>query len=337
MPTNNRRQQGFALITALGITVILMGVIGIMVISSVGDLQQSRSSIQLSQARAAAEAGIAVGHDALQSTTFNSNLSTVLNGYSTTFINNGSDPTTTWVVPQSNWATVASSLQTTLNNTAASNAVTSSTLSGIGSTTINYQLSNFRGRLLATTATASNQNYILDYTITSTGTANGGTRTVTEQGTFTVLMGQGSLNRYLFLVNNAGGQGGFFGNNTVFNGPVHANTNWGFSGTPTFNGLVTASNGPNANWSSVGMTNPSTLGIYHYCGNNPTPTLLLANSNPPCSTPAFNGGFAYVPAPITLPTSALGQARAALGLNPTTDADNNGTPDQPTTLEIASG
>jgi Tfp pilus assembly protein PilX len=336
MPTNTyintrtkKRQEGFALITALGITVILMGIIGIMVVGSVGDLQQSRSSIQLSQARAAAEAGIAVGHDALQSTTFNSNLSTVLNTYSTTFVNNGNDPTTTWVVPQNNWATVASSLQTSLNNTAASNAVPSSALSSMGSATITYQLSNFRGRLLATTAVASNQNYVMDYTITATGTANGGTRTVTEQGTFTVLMGQGSLNRYLFLVNNAGGQGGYFGTNSVFNGPVHANLNWGFRGTPTFNGPVTASNGSNANWSSVGLTNPSTLGIYHWCSGSRT--LSLATSNPPCSTPAFNGGFNYVATPIPLPTTALGQARAALGLNPA--VTSGGVPVAPTPLE----
>jgi Domain of unknown function (DUF4900) len=331
MQSKQSKQQGFALITALGVMVILMGVVGIMVVSSVGELQQSRASIQLSQARAVAEAGIAVGHDALQSTTFNTNLSTILNGYSTTFINNGSDPTTTWVIPQSNWATVANSLQTTLNNTAASNAVSLSALNSVGSAVINYQLSNFRGRLLATSATTSNQNYILDYTITSTGTANGGTRNVTEQGTFTVLMGQGSLNRYLFLVNNAGGQGGFFGNGTVFNGPVHANQNWGFSGNPIFNGPVTASNGSNANWSSVGLTNPSTIGVYHWCTSNNTRTLSTATSNPPCSTPTFNGGFTYVAAPIALPTSALGQARAALGLNPA--VTSGGVPVAPTTLE----
>jgi Tfp pilus assembly protein PilX len=346
MQTNKRtdkRQEGFALITALGITVILMGIIGIMVVSSVGDLQQSRSSIQLSQARSAAEAGIAVGHDALQSTTFNTNLSTVLNTYSTTFVNNGNDPTTTWVVPQSNWATLASSLQTSLNNTAATNAVPSSALSSMGSAVINYQLSNFRGRLLATSATTSNQNYVMDYTITSTGTANGGTRNVTEQGTFTVLMGQGSLNRYLFLVNDAGGQGGFFNSSSVFNGPVHANKNWGFNGNPTFTGLVTASNGLNANWTGSGVPNPPSasngdIGIYYWCPPSPGSTRLnratnavTATSNPPCSAPVFSGGFAYVSAPIPLPTSSLGQARAALGLNPA--VTSGGVPVAPTALE----
>jgi Tfp pilus assembly protein PilX len=317
----NRRQEGFALITALGITVILMGIIGIMVVSSVGDLQQSRSSIQLSQARAVAEAGIAVGHDALQGTGYTS-LQSTLTGYSV----QGIDPTTTWAIPQSNWATLANSIQSTLNTNVASSTVTSSTLAGVGSASINYQLSNFRGRLLGTS-----QSYVMDYTITSTGTANGGKRNVIEQGTFGILMGQSSLNRYLFLVNDAGGQGGFFDSTSVFNGPVHANQNWGFRGNPRFTGPVTASNGANANWSSAGLANPANRGIYYWCGGN-SPTLSLATSNPPCSVPVFSGGFNYVAAPVTLPTTALGQSRAALGLNPA--VLTNGVPTAPTALEI---
>jgi Tfp pilus assembly protein PilX len=310
----NKKQQGFALITALGVMVILMGIIGIMVVSSVGDLQQSRSSIQLSQARAVAEAGIAVGHDALQGTGV-STLQSTMNAYSTTFSNNGSNPTTTWVVPNSAWATVASNFTTAMNNNASATTITSSTLAGVGSASINYQLSNFRGRLLAATQSGSTQSYVMDYTITATGTANNGKRNVIEQGSFSIQMGQASLNRYLFLVNNAGGQGGFFDSTSTFNGPVHANSNWGFTGNPQFLGQVTASDSS----------------IWYWCGN--TRVQRSATSNPPCSVPNFAQGFQFNQPVVTLPTSALGQARAALGLNPTTDANNDGTPDAPTTLE----
>jgi Tfp pilus assembly protein PilX len=310
---SNKRQQGFALITALGVMVILMGVIGILVISSIGDLQQSRSSIQLSQARAVAEAGIAVGHDALQGTG-NNGLQAILNGYSTTFASANNNPTTTWVVPQSNWTTLASSLETTLNNTAISNTVSSSALNGAGSVNVKYQLSNFRGLLLATTAASSTQSYVMDYTITSTGSANGGTRNVIEQGSFQIQMGQGSLSQYLFLINNSGGQTGYYDSSSFFNGPVHSNTSWGFKGNPQFLGAVTTS---------------SNATFYHCNGNV---TLVAASSNPPCSSPIYAQGFQFAQPTVPLPTSALGQARAALGLNPA--VLTNGVPTAPTNVEI---
>jgi Domain of unknown function (DUF4900) len=298
-----------------------MGVIGILVVSTVGDLQQSRSSLQLSQARAVAEAGIAVGHDALQGTG-NTSLQNTLNGFSTSFANAGSNPTTTWVVPQSSWNSVASSLQTALNTTAASNSVTSSTLGGVGSASVIYQLSNFRGRLLAPTSTSSTQSYVMDYTITSTGSANGATRNVTEQGSFTIQMGQGSLNRYLFLVNNSNAQaGGFYNSGNVFNGPVHSNTSWGFSGNPQFLGPVTTA------------SNQTFYTCFTGSGRNVTSTLtpLTTSSNPPCSSPNYAQGFQFNQPTIPLPTSALGQARAALGLDPT--VSTNGVPNAPTALE----
>jgi Tfp pilus assembly protein PilX len=326
----NGTQQGFALITALGVMVILMGIIGIMVVSSVGDLQQSRSSIQLSQARAVAEAGIAVGHDALQGTAVNS-LKPIMANYSTSFANNG-DPTTTWVIPQSDWATLANNLQTTLNANTGIKSISASTLNNVGQTSINYSISNFRGRQFATTANGSNQNFVMDYAITSTGTANGGTRTVIEQGSFSIQMGRTSLSQWLFLVNDAGGSSGFFDSSSIFNGPVHANKNWGFTGNPTFLGEVSASNGTDADWSTAGLTTPATRGIYYHCGG--APVLLLATSKPPCSVPDFKKGFSYRKDPIALPTSALGQQRAALGLNPSTDANNDGSPDAPSALEI---
>ena len=326
----NRKQQGFALITALGVTVILMGIIGIMVVSSVGDLQQSRSSLQLSQARAVAEAGIAVGHDALQGKAVN-DLKPTMAAYSTSFANNG-DPTTTWVIPQSDWATLASALQTKLNADTTIKAVSESSLDSVGKADITYSISNFRGRQFATTAQGSNQSFVMDYAITSKGTASGGTRTVVEQGSISIQMGRTSLSQWLFLVNNAGGANGFFDSSSVFNGPVHANTNWGFTGNPTFLGEVSASNGSNADWIASGLTNPTARGIYYHCGG--APVLSLATSRPPCSVPDFKKGFSYRKDPIALPKSALGQQRAALGLIATTDSNNDGTPDVPTALEI---
>jgi Tfp pilus assembly protein PilX len=337
------KQQGFALITALGVTVILMGVIGILVVSSVGDLQQSRSSIQLSQARAVAESGIAVGHDALQGTAVDG-LKPIMAGYSTSFANTG-DPTTTWVIPQSDWATVASDLQTNLNNNTAIKSVSASSLDNVGSAAINYSITNFRGRQFATTTSGSNQSFVMDYAITSTGTANGGTRTVVEQGSISIQMGRTSLSQWLFLVNDAGGKGGFFDSSSTFNGPVHANKNWGFRGNPTFLGEVSASNGEDADWTASGMSTPPTneRGIYYWCPSRST-NAELATSKPPCSVPDFKKGFSYRKEPIALPTSALGQQRAALGLNPTTDvitgnastgtSGADGKPDEPSALEI---
>jgi Tfp pilus assembly protein PilX len=337
----NKKQQGFALITALGVMVILMGVIGILVVSSVGDLQQSRSSIQLSQARAVAEAGIAVGHDALQGTAVNS-LKPIMAGYSTSFANTG-DPTTTWVIPQSDWATLSTNLESALNSNTTIKTIAASDLDNVGSAAINYSISNFRGRQFAATATGSNQSFVMDYAVTSTGTASGGTRTVIEQGSISIQMGRTSLSQWLFLVNDAGGKSGYFDSSSVFNGPVHANKNWGFTGNPTFNGEVSASNGPDSDWSKSGMTAPtdSEKGIYYWCPSR-SADADLATSKPPCSVPDFKKGFSYIKEPIALPTSALGQQRAALGLNPTTDVVNNATgvapadgiPDEPTALEI---
>ncbi len=311
-----QNQQGFALVSAIAVAVVLMGVITVMMIGTVGNLQQTRATVKQAQARAVAEAGQTVARNALEGPA-KTEIQSTLNTYLTTFVGSSGNPATTWVVPSANWTTVASTLQTNLNANTAYTTMASSAVGGLGSGAMQFSITNFRGQSQGVQV----QTYLADYTITSTGTAADGKRTVEEKGTLTVQLGRQSLSQYLFLVDDAAGASGFFTTGNVFNGPAHANHNWGFRGAPQFNDTISTSDSNAWYWTASGCSGSSKL-------------QLAADSRPPCTVPVFAKGFQKSVPAIALPTTVLGQNRAALGLTPTTDINNDGLPDSPTTKEI---
>jgi type II secretory pathway component PulK len=103
---HNKKQDGFALVTALVLVVVLVSIISIMTLGTVGDLQQGRASVQLTQARAIAEAGAIYNEAYVLGTQAKSDIQTILNPYVTAFLTAGSNPATTWIVPTTSWGTV---------------------------------------------------------------------------------------------------------------------------------------------------------------------------------------------------------------------------------------
>lgn len=292
------RQQGIALITALIVSVVVFAVVAIMTVGTLGDLQQSRSSVQLAQARAVAEAGEVYARYVLAGPG-RADIKAVL----VPKMNLGANPATQWIIAQSSWAAVSSQLQSTLNGNSAYSSLGSSSLNGLGSASIVYEVKNFRGRTMG----ATQQSYVADYAVVSTGTAYQGRRRVQDKGILQIEVGRPSLSRWLFLVDDAQGQAGFFPTGTVFNGPVHANKNWGFWGKPEFKDEASTAQSGAWYW-KAGSTCTDGLG---------SPAWINGDSRPPCTVPIFAKGFSRNASNVPLPTSSLSQQRAALGMDPT--------------------
>jgi type II secretory pathway pseudopilin PulG len=308
------RRQGFALVTALVLMIVLSLVGGILLAGTVGELNQSRSSLQVSQARAAAEAGATYGQIQLASSA-QASMESILAPYVTAFLEQGKDPSEDWVIPPSAWSLVAASLASNLNGGFSTFPATTFSDDFPAGVTLQYSIDKLRGASLSNTL----QTYVADYTITSTGSVLNGRRRVEDKGSLTIPIGRGSLSQYLFLVDDAQGDRGFFPTGSVFNGPVHANENWGFWGRPQF--LDTAST--------------SQDGAYYWSlssrdGCSGAQRLWIAgDSRPPCTVPLFSQGFTRNADEIELPTTSLSQQRAALGLNPQYDNNGDGSPDAP--------
>ena len=181
--------------------------------------------------------------------------------------------------------------------------------------TLQYSVDNLRGASLSNTL----QEYVADYTITSTGSVHNGRRRVEDKGSLTIPIGRGSLSQYLFLVDDAQGDRGFFPTGSVFNGPVHANENWGFWGRPQFLDTASTSEDGAYYWS---------LSYYDGCAGWGK-EWVSGVSRPPCTVPQFDKGFTRNADEIELPTTSLSQQRAALGLNPQYDKNGDGRPDAP--------
>jgi len=318
---NMNKEKGIALITALVLMMVLVAVISVLTIQSLGELKQSKNSIVASEARNLAEAGAVYGTAMIQSQT-STVVAPLVTNFSSSFISNGGDPTTDPVIPKNQWSSIATTIQNYLSNNYAS--LTNSDLANAGRVNIRYRINNFRLSQLSSSGNGFSQVYKADYTVTATGrSVDGGRKRVTEKGYINIALGRPSLSQWLFLVQNAGGANGFFGTNSVFNGPVHANSNWGFWGQPTFTNLVTASDGGAWFWDIAGTCNDGQ-------GRS---VFMNAAARPPCTRPNFQAGYNWNVPPVTLPTSSLSQERAALGLAPDEDSDGDGQPDPVTTSE----
>ncbi len=310
-----REQRGFALVLALAVIMVLIGVIFALAVSTIGDLRQSRASIQHVQALAAAEAGATYAEYVL-SDLAQPEFRAIFLPYSTNFLSQGGNPASDWVIPENRWSTVANQLKTLLNTNHSS--LPSGTLENGATVALSYDIRDFRG----VTKSATAQTYTAEYQVTSTASVNRARRRVSSKGYMKIQIGRPSLSQWLFLVDDAGGSSGFFPTGSVFNGPVHANHNWGFWGQPLFKDVVsTADDGA---W------------YWHLRGDGcrgPSRKWIAGDSRPPCTVPLFKKGFVRNAPAIQLPKSAVSQERAALGLNPIQDQNGDGLPDPVTTQE----
>jgi len=308
------KKDGVALATALVLMTVLVAVISVLTISSLGEFKQSKNGILASQARNVAEAG-AVYAEAMINSKTASVVKPLVDGYSSQFINNGGDPSSDPVIPQDKWDDVATSIQTMLQDNYSS--LSGSDLDGAGRVNIRYKIDGFRLTALGSSGNGFSQTYTANYQVTSTGRADKGRKRIIEKGYLTIILGRPSLSQWLFLVEDAGGRRGFFSPGSVFNGPVHANQNWGFWGRPVFTDTVTSSDG----------------GAWFYNRNFRSDFLDSDHSADGYTRPDFQGGYNWHAARVELPRNALSQERAALGLPPDTDNNGDGIPDPPSRAE----
>jgi len=316
-----KRNKGIALVTALVLMMVLVAVIAVLTVQSLGEFKQSKDNVLAAEARNVAEAGIAYGN-AMMRTKITDMVTPLVNSYSGSFVAGGGDPSSSPVIPRHRWRHMGDAIQGGLQ--AQYSQLSSSDLDGAGRATIRYTINNFRLSQLSSSGNGFTQVYTAEYTIKSTGRTNdGGRRKVVEKGYINITLGRPSLAQWLFLVEDAGGNRGFFGTNSAFDGPVHANSNWGFWGTPTFTGMVTSSDGGAWFWDLDGSCR-DWLGMRVF---------LNASARPPCTQPDFQAGYNWNVPRIDLPTSSLSQERAALGLAPDTDDDGDGVPDPVTASE----
>lgn len=316
------KKKGIALVTALVLMMVLVAVISVLTIQSLGEFKQSKNNIIASEARNLAEGGAVYGNAMIKSQTDNI-VRPLITRYSSSFIARGGDPATEPVIPQDQWDNVAATIENSLNNNYGS--LSSSDLGGAGRVNVRYRVSNFRVAQLSSSGNGFTQVYSADYTVTSTARSqDGGKRRVIEKGYINITLGRPSLSQWLFLVENAGGSRGFFSSGSIFDGPVHANEDWGFWGRPTFTDLVTSSDGGAWFWDIAGT-----------CRDGRGRRVFMdAAARPPCTRPDFQAGYNWNVPRVELPTNSLSQERAALGLAPDTDDDGDGQPDPPTRSEV---
>ncbi|WP_457632458.1 DUF4900 domain-containing protein [Oceanithermus desulfurans] len=310
-----RKKQGIALVTALVLMMVLVAVIAILSVDTLSEIRQNKNNLVNSRARNVAEAGATYAGYVLDTQLF-SELKPIIDSYATSFVVGGNDPTTDYVIPQDAWDSVALQIKDALN--ANFSALPSSQLAGVGDASLSYDIRNFR---IASVPTAGGggqfQTYTAEYRVVATGTSGNNQRRIQEEGFLTIKVGRASLSQWLFLVEDAGGDRGFFPTGSVFDGPVHANSNWGFWGTPVFKGRITASDGGAWFWDIFNSCHDG-LGVKEF---------LNAGSRPPCTEPVFEKGYDWNAPRVELPTNALSQERAALGLDPTEDNNGDGVPD----------
>lgn len=145
------------------------------------------------------------------------------------------------------------------------------------------------------------QAFNFKYTITSTGTYNGSSRSVVSEGRLRVSATRGSFTDYLIFTDQHAMSGGtpiWFTTSTTFDGRVHTNDKLRFAYYPTFHDHVTSVSG---------------VADYYNYGSALT---LNADYNGTRDVPNFYGGFDRGEANITLPTNSYSQERASLGGNP---------------------
>jgi hypothetical protein len=281
-------QRGYILVTALIFMTILMLMGSMIITGSVSGLQQAGGFSGLVRTRAAAEAGQASAAYDLRESII-TDLNTILKPYADGFALSKADAKTTPIVPEWQYSTVLNSMNS-LPMLKKSGSLDGTTY------TSTVRFSNFRAD---TEFSSVGQTYYADYTLDSTGSQNQFVRKVTTTGTLSIQMGRKYLNQFLLLADDGGSQEfNYFTTGMNYNGPVHVNKNWMFTGRPEF------SMGATTSASTVRMTD---------CSGRSRD--VSQQSLAPCTTPDWgNRSLQYSQPTITLPTTSVSQQAAALGL-----------------------
>ncbi|UQN09992.1 DUF4900 domain-containing protein [Deinococcus sp. QL22] len=282
-------QQGYILVTALVFMAILMLLGTLMITGSVSGIQQAGGFSGLVRTRAAAEAGQASSAFDLRESII-TDLNTILKPYADSFAASKFDAKVTPIVADFQYKSVEISLNSLPT------VVKSGSLEGVTYTS-KVVFANFRADQ---EYTAIGQTYYVDYKVESIGKQNKFTRRTATNGTLAIQMGRKYLNQFLLLADDGGSEErNYFTTDMNYDGPVHVNKNWMFTGQPRFSlGATTAAR-------EVKMTDCKGKSF-----------LVSTQSLPPCTTPDWgNRSLQYGQSSIELPTNSASQKAISLGPN----------------------
>lgn len=300
------RTQGFALISALAVMILITLITFMLVTSSTSELMQTNSSQGLMRARALAEATVAEEY----ATVMNDGVTKanqVLLPYVDAFAASSQDAATSAIVPSSSYSTVEAQLNSVVQT---STSITAPSSMGTASGTLTFK----RFRVDLGSFSKAGQTYYVDYVLNGQGNSGKFVRKITTSGTLRLILGRTYLNQYVLLADDGGftegycttkngkkycSGDGYIGTGSVFDGPVHFNKNLALAGTPVF---------------QYGLTVASPTTYMRDCTTGSMRWAVTNAQSADCAKPDYGSyGKQHVSESVTLPPNAFSQGRAALG------------------------
>lgn len=322
-----QRDQGVAIVSVLMLVLILTGVFAVMTRLTILNLQQTGDSMRVTRTLAVAQGGRNFGQSLLQGPVGARMGDAVVSLAQLNLIGNAA----TWVFAPGYTTTrppadvVAQKLD--LLSTNIQPRLVGSGCYGPYTVTGNQRLSirvTFTGDLPAcdgepagtvgvgkgrflSGARNSTQEYSLPYVMVVAASEGTARRTLTVNGEYRFTVGNGSFARYALLTDQHQ-QGSsasiYFTSRTLFNGPVHTNGNFAFSGQPWFGGAV----------SSSGVEDTGRQGGFFAASNGSAAFRTPSQLNPPSystTQPEFTNGVSWDAPEIPFPSNSNDQAAAA--------------------------
>jgi hypothetical protein len=181
------------------------------------------------------------------------------------------------------------------------------------------------GRFISGRPRPEDQLYSIPFVMISEAELGEYRRNVVLQGEYRFTVGRVTFAQYALFTNHhtSGGEGIWFTDRTLFDGPVHTNEYFRFYKNPWFGHMVTSAGCPSNRRGT--RTNPSTLQVEEYCTQhnygayfNDDPDRLRTNLGPnpsygsnPVNRPELTGGVDWQAEYIPLPTNNFEQGHVA--------------------------
>lgn len=321
------RDQGVAIVTVLMLIVILTGVFAVMTRLTILNLQQTGDSLRVTRTLAVAQGGRNFAQNLLQGPVGAKLGDSVVSLAQSNLIGNAS----TWVFA-AGYTTTRPPANIVAQKLDLLSGDVQPRLAGAGCYGP-YRVKNnqflsvritFTGQLPAcdgepastvglgegrflSGARNSTQEYSLPYVMVVAASEGTARRTLTVNGEYRFTVGNGSFARYALLTDqhqqSSNSANIYFTSRTLFNGPVHTNGNFAFSGEPWFGGAV----------SSSGVEDTGYKGGF-FAGTRGTAFRTPSQLNPPkysITEPEFTNGVSWDAPEIPFPTNSNDQLAAA--------------------------
>lgn len=321
------RDQGVAIVTVLMLIVILTGVFAVMTRLTILNLQQTGDSLRVTRTLAVAQGGRNFAQSLLQGPVGAKLGDSVVSLAQSNLIGNAS----TWVFA-AGYTTTRPPANIVAQKLDLLSGDVQPRLAGAGCYGP-YRVKNnqflsvritFTGQLPAcdgepastvglgegrflSGARNSTQEYSLPYVMVVAASEGTARRTLTVNGEYRFTVGNGSFARYALLTDrhqqSSNSANIYFTSRTLFNGPVHTNGNFAFSGEPWFGGAV----------SSSGVKDTGYKGGF-FAGTRGTAFRTPSQLNPPSystTQPEFTNGVSWDAPEIPFPTNSNDQLAAA--------------------------